>query len=49
MLNLLTWQFKIAFLNDQYTLEIRVVTCLDCHFVQSDLVGSGFLKAFPFK
>ena len=22
-----------------------VVTCLDYHFVQSDLVGSGFLKA----
>ena len=22
-----------------------VVTCLDNHFVQSDLVGSGFLKA----
>ena len=40
--------FKIAFLNDQSTLEIRftflVVTCLDYHFVQSDLVGSGFMK-----
>ena len=41
--------FKIAFLNDQNTLEIKsftflVVTCLDYHFVQSDLVGSGFLK-----
>ena len=42
--------FKIAFLSDQNTLEISlshylVVTCLDYHFVQLDLVGSGFLKA----
>ena len=42
--------FKIAFLNDQNTLEISpsdfwFVTCLDYHFVQLDLVGSGFLKA----
>ena len=38
--------FKIAFLNDQNTLEISlVVTCLDYHFVQSELVGSRFLKA----
>ena len=43
-------RFKIAFLNDHNTLEIRplhflVVKCLDYHFMQSDLIGSGFLKA----
>ena len=37
--------FKIAFLNDQNTLVISVVTSLDYHFVQLDLVGSVFLKA----
>ena len=31
---------KVAFLNDQNTFWL-----LDYHFVQSDLVGSGFLKA----
>ena len=35
--------FKIAFLNDQNTLDksftFLVVTCLDYHFLQSDLVG----------
>ena len=41
--------FKIALQNDQNTLEkdfftFLVVTCLDFHFMQSDLVGSGFLK-----
>ena len=41
--------FKIAFLNDQNTLEknfftFLVVLFLDNHFMQSDLVGSGFLK-----
>ena len=41
--------FKIAFLNDQNTLEknfltFLAVTCPDYHFMQSDLVGSGFLK-----
>ena len=50
-----TWQldgntlFKIAFLNDQNTLEsstFLVVTCPDYHFVQSDLVDSGFLKVY---
>ena len=34
---------KVAFLNDQNT--FLVVKCLDYYFVQSDLVGSGFLKA----
>ena len=42
--------FKIAFPNDQNTLVISPSqfcfdTRLDYHFVQSDLVGSGFLKA----
>ena len=42
--------FKIAFLNDQNTLEISpftflVVICLDYHFVQSDLVVRAFLMA----
>ena len=52
-----TWQFdanphfKIAFLNDQNTLEISPSHFLlshvyrDYHFMESDLVGSGFLKA----
>ena len=44
------WLFQIAFLNDQNTLErspshFLVVTGLHYHFMQSDLVGSGFLKA----
>ena len=42
--------FKIAFLNNQThtcdnSFTFLIVTCLDYHFVQSDLVGSGFLKA----
>ena len=51
-----TWQidgkpaFKDCFCKrPKYTLDksftFLVVTCLDYHFVQSDLVGSGFLKA----
>ena len=41
--------FKIAFLNDLNMLEktfftFLVVTCLVYHFMQSDLVGSGYLK-----
>ena len=32
--------FKNSFLNDQNTLEISPY-----HFVQSDVVGSGFLRA----
>ena len=41
--------FKIAFLNDRNTLSnksftLLVVTFLDYHFVQSDLLGSRFLK-----
>ena len=37
--------FKIAYLNDQNTFTFLGVTCLDYNFVQSDLVGSGFIKA----
>ena len=41
--------FKIAFLTDQNTLEISPfhfwLSHLGCHFVQLDLLGSGFLKA----
>ena len=40
--------FKIALLNNQNTCDksftFLVITCLDYHFVQWDLVGSGFLK-----
>ena len=40
-----TLLFKIDFPNDQKSFTFLVLICLDYHFVQSDLVGSGFLKA----
>ena len=56
MKNFQAWQLeiKVAFQNCfskrskhacDKSLTFLVVTCLDYHFVQSDLVASGFLKA----
>ena len=48
-----TLLFKIDFLTSKHTddksLTFLVVTCLDYHFVQPDLVGIGFLKGYLIK